>query len=199
MPRGRTRLMTSSRVRSGKRAVKSPSFITPKSDVELLQIVDAHPSAFKRWAIPHVLLDVVMLHALAARRAKNALPIDDAGPDLGKRIAFEAIGSGRISALEILDMQHHESAGVLVQIFNRVLAREGGPEAVHFHLDQILVRRTQKLIVADYAIVDTILEIVIVICELHPRVAAHLSQMIEEAARAVPAIEGFLPFGMRRR
>src|SRR6185312_16796661 len=122
MPRGRTRLMTSSRVRSGKRAVKSPSFITPKSDVELLQIVDAHPSAFKRWAIPHILLNVIMLHTLVTRRAENALPIDDAGADFRKWVSFESVGGRRVAALEILDMQHHEAAGVLVQIFNRVLA-----------------------------------------------------------------------------
>src|SRR6185312_650415 len=90
----------------GKESGEESEFHNAGSDLELLQIVDAHPSAFKRWAIPHILLDVIMLHAFAARRDKNALPIDDAGPDLGKRIAFEAIGSGRISALEILDMQH---------------------------------------------------------------------------------------------
>src|SRR6185312_6665450 len=138
----------------------------------------------------------IMLHTLVTRRAENALPIDDAGADFRKWVSFESVGGRRVAALEILDMQHHEAAGVLVQIFNRVLAREGGPEAIHFHLDQVLVRGAKELIIADYTIVDTVFEIVIVIGELHPRVAAHLSQMIEEAARALPAIERFLPFGM---
>src|SRR5262249_46634743 len=96
MPSGRTRAMTSSRVRFEKRAVKMPSFIRFSGlDREFLQVIGADASAFKRGPVPIVLLDVVMFDASLGCRLENTLPVDDAGTDFRKRISFRR-GSSRL-------------------------------------------------------------------------------------------------------
>src|ERR1700691_316446 len=137
-----------------------------RSSVELFQICDADLRALERRPVPHVLFHVEMLQPTLARRPEDTLPIDGAFADFGKRITLKAAGSGLITGLEILDMKQLESPRIAVKVLDRILAAEGCPEAIHLHLHQVRVCRTQQLIVSHHAVINPELEIVIVICEL---------------------------------
>src|SRR5713101_704094 len=104
------RSMTSSIVRSEKSAVNSPRFMSvcEEASRELVQVIKTDARAFQRRPVPHILLDVIMLHARLGSRRKDLLPVDHAVADFSERIALESV-CGRLEArLEILDVQHDE-------------------------------------------------------------------------------------------
>ena len=104
---------------------------------------------------------------------------------------------GLVAGLKVFDMQQREAAGMIPEVFDRVLAGKSGPEAIHFHLHQALVGRAQQFVISRYAIENLELEIVIVISELQAALAALFAEAVEKLRGAFPAVERFSPFRTR--
>src|SRR5580704_14929232 len=130
MPSAVTRGINSSRLTFARAAVKSPSFISQPSNLELLQIGRADGRAFQRRTIPLILFDVIVFEPPYTGGFKNTFPVNDAVSDFGERIAFEMSGRRLIAGLETFDMQERKPARIFVHIFHRIFAGECHPKAI---------------------------------------------------------------------
>ena len=113
-----------------------------------MQIVVAFLDAFERRC-RRVVLDDVVLDVGIFRVGENVLPVDDSAANFGHVRHFLVGAGGRaFGALgkdfHVFDVDHGEAARVFVEIFDRVLARDGNPAEVHFHFDEILVGGCQE-------------------------------------------------------